>query len=95
MGTGTGKLKGKGTDTRTGKGMDNINRTGTGTGKDSAKKRNFAQHCPYGIGPDAPISPKLILHISPLFSIIVGYSGYKFNNVISLLFYKCIIIIEN
>ena len=48
---------------------------------------------PYGIGPDAPIYSKLIHHLSSLFSIIVGYSGYKFNNLISLIFYKCIILI--
>ena len=41
---------------------------------------------PYGIGPVAPISPKLIHQLSSLFSIIVGYYGYKFNNLISLIF---------
>ena len=50
---------------------------------------------PYVNVPDAPISPKLIQHLSSLFSIIVGYSRYKFNNLISLIFYKCIILIKN
>ena len=56
---------------------------------------SWNKYDPYGIRPDAPISPKLIHHISSLFSIIVGYSGYKFNNLISLIFYKYIILIEN
>ena len=41
------------------------------------------------------ISPKLIHHLSSLFTIIVGYTGYEFNNLISLIFFKCIILIEN
>ena len=56
---------------------------------------SWNKYDPYGIGLDAPISQKLIHHLSSLFSIIVGYSGYIFNNLISLIFYKCIILIEN
>ena len=54
---------------------------------------SWNKYHPYGIGPDSTISPKLIHHLSSLFSIIVSYSGYKFNNLISQIFYKCIILI--
>ena len=56
---------------------------------------SWNKYDPYGIGHDAPISPKLINHLYSLFSISVGYSGYTFNNLIFLIFYKCIFLIEN